>query len=207
MKLYPNTQWFLGIADDPADWLAGLRHIKNLPEIAPFLVSVRQLSADMAALALHAPRLDPTMDPADIFQPLTTTADKGKQAERRDEEDPAKASADEESPAEQANEVSSVAERPVEPVAGQSGQSQKDAPLVEQGLASNMPEVSLFDRVYCLATNIRPLVRQMCPCQSRLHSAEQRSIRYPLPEVQKEQTWVLDLRPKAYYEAGRFCSH
>ena len=97
MKLSPDTQWFLGAVTDPADWLAGLRRI-NLPEIPAFLVSVRQLSADMAALALHAPPIDPAMHPANVIRPRPTTADKGKQAERTQEE-PAKVSADEESPA------------------------------------------------------------------------------------------------------------
>ena len=160
MKLSPNTlrytQWFLGAVTDPADWLAGLRRV-NLPEIPAFLVSVRQLSADMAALALHAPLIDPAMHPANIIRPRPTTADKGKQAERREEE-PAKASADEESPTEQANEVSSAAKRPVEPSASQPGQSQKDAPLVDQGLVRNVPEVSQFDHVYCLVTNVQHIV-------------------------------------------------
>ena len=156
MKLSPNTQWFLGAVTDPADWLAGLRRV-NLPEIPAFLVSVRQLSADMAALALHGPPIDPAMYPANVIRPRPTTADKGKQVERTQEE-PAKASADEESPAEQANEELSAAERPVGSVAGQSGQSQKDAPLVEQGLARNMPEVSRFRHVCYSNTDPRPTV-------------------------------------------------
>ena len=104
------------------------------------------------------------MHPANIIRPRPTTADKGKQAERREEE-PAKASADEESPAEQVNEVSSAAERPINPVAGQPGQSQKDAPLADQGLARNVPEVSQFDHIYFLVTNVRHIVRQVYPFQ------------------------------------------
>ena len=160
MKLSPNTlrytQWFLGAVTDPADWLAGLRRV-NLTEIPAFLVSVRQLSADMAALALHAPPIDPAMHPANIIRPRPTTADKGKQAKRTQEE-PAKASTDEESPAKQANEALLAAERPMESAAGQSGQSQKDAPLVEQGLVRNMPEVSRFRHVCCSNIDPRPTV-------------------------------------------------
>ena len=132
MKLYLQEQWLLQSCDDPSDWVAELRPLRELAAMSSFLVSLRRLSADMADLAELGPPLGP-----DRYPPTVERAppDNVNQAGSTSEALPAL-----EVPAEPT---------PMAVVPPNNERGRVDEPLARQGMVRNDPEVGRVCRCLC----------------------------------------------------------